>query len=1721
MKTKLSKRILSVVLAALMVVTSIPLMAMPAFADVSSSDVSSSDLNVSALDSYAKELYDEMTAFEDKLQEDVYYSDIATAYSKYVAAQKIFDAYVYGSGTVSSANVEAAAAALRNASDAMPVFTGKATGNAIPTFPAYDSGKTAEESMAEYKGTGFNNVLKASTAEKVLEAGQVGGIMHNVYYAPDATLLYDGSGDAIILPVLMAAYAQASKEGYDGSNKGRWIWSAYPSQNASSTSDSADFYLDTRWQSSYTDGSTTGPGNDANWNYNWWAGQWANGTGNTSKAEYNFTTGAAGTIKNTMSGYVTSGRIPRTNRKLSGVSYKYSQAGTIYMANALKYKGTPADWGQQYNVSWVVTTGGSDNSDGTNTVASTPISVINFKTYADKYKEAYAYIKGIELADYSEGGLADYFAAYKNAAAYDPNSSFGADGGYDKCIADMKALVVTNTDGTALPDWNDNVTNGWGVTANNADYAELRSAMNLRMADYNNGVNNGATAESWDAFIAAWAQGQSVMNDVASNGYQNAGRARTAAAAIKAATLVSNTVKVNTVFLEAVINEYSSWARLFTDETAGALTELITEIKTTVWTPDENGNDRYGSEVAKVDDGVGTRNMVESYEFQLVSAIKALRINPEAIVATGIGRYSVNSAMAREAEVVDRKSELSGYAEFQTALNQAQTYKNSLGDVSIDFTVEKVYDKITKEVTSVKITSNYTEKYDEYVAVTRNVVEKREALAPALTSIKDGEVMKTVGTSTISLEEHRNSNGYNFYANYTIPRSTIIFKTTHNDAKYTYGQGTLEWKVNLNNNTNIGESALDSITIDAKRVSGQLKQKYWAVGQNGYPEALDPDQKTELNDALSYTVTNADNTQSTFELENFRFAKKYNGKLIDTYAYDANGNAMQDKTADFTSIFATTEGGNGSRTKIGVIPLAAMNSGDAAVTFTNDMTVTVPGREKQPLSADTRPEVKYINMTGNYFGATFQYRIQPTGGQYNGWQHMSTVPNGDYAGQEMYSSVMVIDIAYLLDLIKECNAIAFNSENYTPESWSTFAAALKEANTAITYTENTSADAVRKTVQNRYDALWAAYKALEIPLTFVGKNADGTDNIKTVNVLRQYYLNDALNASEYGATTDYLAQLETATATAQTYFSEDLTKRYDLAGWSPETDLDAKVISKTTFTAQYTESPNLADFTKYDEAKDALKAALSTAEPYYSADALNAVKTDTDAMNYFAMTAEQKGGVFAPEQKAIDAETAAVTALTAGLAPAEVSAEDAQIYVAAKKSVLDMDVYNVNAINPEYTVAVTIDGVEYEGLAFDTYAKLDKIVADVLNSATKNVYEIKMNGTVVGTAEYGETVVVDSEGTLHKNVDIDTSYDSLANVAWTYSYAAPSRGAENFTAPKYMLTATSLGFVVKGNTNLTTAGGSAEEKGYTVKFATNDGRVFDVQYTTTGKAVMPVAPNYAFYTFTGYDNGKQARQEITVTENTVVTANYEPLATDTFAITYYNSLSNLYDAVAEIDGVGYAYNTPVELTGSNVYCWVAEIPILDDAGEIVGDEFRVIGGGSDTYKFYACQDITVVALTEAEYREIVDDGQAEILYDNDGNIVQKTRDELTGITTYPAPPAMVYAVEDTFEIYNGLGSPEKFSIVGSVAVPQDAKLIESGFLVSTNKAANLKVENVGKDGVNRFKTSRIIGDNQFVINIKSTSNISFKYVAYAIIQMPDGSLNTIYTNAIDGQTNFN
>lgn len=1631
MRTKLSKRILSVLLAALMVVTSVPLMSFSAFAAETDA----------VTDPEVLAAQEAMQAFADKLAtEGAAYGNVEPAYNAYVDVQEAIDAYYYGGADVSV--LQNAVTALNNASAQMTNFTGY-TGTAIPTFPNSDA-----TAMSEFAGAGYNNVLYASQATAVTTGGPAGGVQHNVYYAPDAVLLYDGQND-VILPVMMSANKDASSGAYD---KDRYIWSCYPSD--SSGNDDADWALVGPWQS--------GNGNDANWNWNWWSGLYDN---TNSHAGYNRATGYEGTFSADMR----SGTLPDNSRRLNWFEYVYTAGAPLYMSNALKLNTVPDDYNDEYTLYWYTTTGGTDNADDSTAQASASIRVINYKTLTDAIASNGAKMKSIDLANYSEGGLSAYIQAMDAATSFDPNSYFTSGDGSSACVSAMRQAVSgVNTAST--------------TNTNSTQYAALRTAMDAKMAAYNHGVNEGYTEDSYSELAAAYENAMSVMAAVTSAGYADANGAQAAADLLNAVELVTDVNKVNTTALEAVIDTFEGYANIFTSETYAQVTAVVDAAKTAVW----GSADRYKDAASALDESEENIAVVAAQVTAVENAVRGLRINPDTVLITQYGRYSLNSAIALKDTVAD-SSVYYNWATYETAVNAALDYINLLAVTEL---------------------TDYNAQYADYLKHIEDMVAAYEALEYSFTLIPNGAVAVDSTNTDLQTMEHQDM-GYQ-RVDFSYPNSATIFKTAHDGVTAKYGEATIRFSTTYADSiggVTLQNNMLDSITLNAESTNDN--SIHYLTDEDtlsGFPSgwALSDAQKQTYAGSLSY-----DNGNAVFSLSNLKYAGRNNYNDADRILTLSDGtqitDEMQARNTDITGILGTTDGADTNPARGGVFAHSTDGENFATVDVSADMNITLPADTNvQALSADTVPQSSTVIMN-TYFGAVTARNLRNTT-QFAGYTWFTSAANNN----SVVSSVVVIDVSYLFDLIEMCDALVADSAKYTDATWSEFVTALEAAKEPLDYSNMASATILLR-CQTRYRNLWNAYENLEIktlPVTFNYKDADASDASAVIDV-------------EYGKTlTDYAEEIN-AIDYPETYVSADGVYTYTFINWSPEVDLDTPVTAARTYTAQYESELNKADFTAYDNATAQLLGAL-TDEVYSVAD-LEELKAAIEAMTYYDMPEEERDELMGDVQASINAETEAINALRENLTPAEVDIDAAKAAAEEAKAGKDEDVYNLSTLDFTYTSVVNVGGKEVVGLTFATQQEVDTAIAEFLNNLNKNVYTIYLNGSPVGTAEYGTPVIVGSDGAFKADVaDIDsTECDGEKSVAWSYSYSAPSRDGEQ-TEAKYMLTAKALGFVVKGDTYLTTANASSDEVGYVVKFATNGGKIFDVQYTTNGKVTVPDAPNYAFYTFTGYEGGYTAGEEIDVTADTTIVANYEANTSETFTIAYYPTLAD-WTAISNVETNTYSYNELVELQKDGTYCWV----MAYTAGPDYIYEYTLLAYG-DSYSFYACKSFEddlsadeyegIVALSRSEYETLVSD-TTSYLYDGAGNRLQTSYDEWA-TPIYPEV-ATVSVLENVVPIYDENDNFAKFSMIGTFTLPEDYTLVECGILFSSNQAADLTVENVGNDGVARMKSSSYTCGNQFIINVKAPSSgaaVSFKYSGYAIVEDADGNLTTLYSKSVMGTT---
>ena len=146
MKTKLSKKLLSLFLAVMMIVTSVPIISL--------------SVSGATEDAAVKEVRTAMEELETKLATPGTFTNVTPAYEAYVDCQEAIDAYTYG-GEADALNgvADALRADIANIGD----FTGVEVNEYVPTFIKGD-GTENRTDMEKYHEKGYNNILFSGLA---------------------------------------------------------------------------------------------------------------------------------------------------------------------------------------------------------------------------------------------------------------------------------------------------------------------------------------------------------------------------------------------------------------------------------------------------------------------------------------------------------------------------------------------------------------------------------------------------------------------------------------------------------------------------------------------------------------------------------------------------------------------------------------------------------------------------------------------------------------------------------------------------------------------------------------------------------------------------------------------------------------------------------------------------------------------------------------------------------------------------------------------------------------------------------------------------------------------------------------------------------------------------------------------------------------------------------------------------------------------------------------------------------------------------------------------------------------------------------------------------------------------------------------------------------------------------------------------------------------------
>lgn len=589
----------------------------------------------------------------------------------------------------------------------------------------------------------------------------------------------------------------------------------------------------------------------------------------------------------------------------------------------------------------------------------------------------------------------------------------------------------------------------------------------------------------------------------------------------------------------------------------------------------------------------------------------------------------------------------------------------------------------------------------------------------------------------------------------------------------------------------------------------------------------------------------------------------------------------------------------------------------------------------------------------------------------------------------------------------------------------------------------------------------------------------------------------------------YGTSLAAPPSVANSYVSEDGVYTYTFTGWSPE--LPATATSDGTYVAQYSETMNLADFTAYDEVKNALVDQLATVEAdhtqQYSVSVLTEIDSAITELSYWAV--ENRDGVIVTDQQLVDSEKTTIDALLETLTNAEII--DTSVAQAAAMND-DPDQYDAEAIallQEGLITTVEVDGVAYEAVSYANNDELDAAVSNALNSPM--TYTVYLNGNAVEDLTeipYGTHVIISGDGTVLDSEEEATQ----GNYSWSGFFAAPSYGEStdedynyNTSNERFLTVSPTYSFVVKGDSYLTAVDSSGDESLSRVTVKNNvTGFISNIFYVPTNQALGDELDqnkrNIAGYTFVGfYDSsvgGTLVDADTVVTGDMTVYAQYTSSKPIQYKIGVYGTATdfvNAENAVIEEDTT-YYYNDKIDLTTDidDFYAWVRTYDVLADQIEVQ------IVSYSPNYTYHVSESVVLFPVTKAEINSGTND-YAIKKYDSTNFVLAEDIGQ-------------IFAKSELVPIYNGTDDLEKVSLVGSFAVPAGYKVLEKGFLIDYyNRGIEAADFTVVNDQLSRNKVLHLTAGNQFVLNIIGGGKAPMDYRAYAVVEDAEGNRTEIYS----------
>lgn len=1555
MKNKVSKKkkFLSLFLAALMVVSSVPLWAFTTL----------------AADTTA--VNNAIAKYESKMNGSVY-TNMKAAYDAYIDANEALDAVNYGDKNV---DLSAAANALNTATDAMQPWTA-----ATFTAQAYHSGNN----VTSVATGGYSNVVYASQTTNFTGEIKAGWyyILGKVAVPNVIVFAYDGTN-----PVYGPAVFESKADG-GHSQKIRYV-----------SSGNSTFGFNQNWQGFMATKD----------DYGKWPAD------NIEQAD------SFGYSSSNMQETATAQTNTGTKRYWwNRLTYFGTGNTTDYYESVSNITFTLDSYKDYMGKGWKTA---SQTASHTNYVINYEPIAANSAKLAAKLSAA---VTGNGINSYLTGGLSDILSALDvlTVDAVNPNSysydDSNAQSNVQTCAAAIKAAATA---------YNYDSINA-GVSGVSG-YQALRDALDATKTTFDGGAE-GYTPDSWSVFNSAYLAAKAVFENIQSTSYNDNTAAQTKADALLAAKGALETVetKVDTTLLEVVINnadvaikEMANGNDIFTADSwaAADLVNVVNQAKTAIWTDPA----KYGDDSAKIAANEADNALVESYTQQLTAIIASLKPNLDNAVPS-IEDFSLNSIIAEAGKY--NAADYANYDAVTKALDAANKF----------IAVPTVLDATQPGIIAAGIA--------EYQKLIKDIYNAINLLQPAFSNLENGTIANAgttrsdkVGEDTAKINQNEKS------VRFIRQDGVILFRTTHDAAAFDLGAARLDFYA-------AGDSAQHFDSINLNDLTGDDAAELRSVTSET-DSACD---LTNFPGGLTAPINGA-----TFELKNIKVAQGSDSSGI---GKDNNGNNVTDTSYDFTSGLATSSG---------TYPVQGAITAKKGTTVANaNFVLNVPATANSSLSASTKPSMQEFNFSG-YLGEVYWFKFHQTVlSDYFGYVH---------ARAPYTQSATVIDVTYLMELIKVCSNLSPNA--YTDASYKAMTDALTAAKAEMPYGSMT-ASAINQDCVTRYTNLWRAYYNLAprtVSITF--NYADG----KTVT-------NNVTYGKDVVAPTDL------------DYKKDGVI--YTFKEWSPAFSATAEY--DVVYTAVYDQTLDAADFSDFNAAKEELVNALK--DRTFTVAALNAVQAAIDDISFYGMTADEQKEILSTQQAEVDRQAAAIRAAIPTAAGFDTSAADA---IEKLKAGYDKDQYDEAVIGAfEIYTTVTVADKTYEAFMDNTQEELDARIDDVLNSTRE--YSITLNGTVIkDNVPYGSHVIVDAQGNVHFADDTEQDMGDVY-YSWYYKYSAPSGASSEL---QYMTNSPSFGFIVKGDTVLE-AKTADKDAGYTVAVRDNiKNKVIAILYTDAqGNFTLPEAPKYAYYNFTGYSDGFTAGAQ-QVSGNTTIIANYEAIAgEEMYRICAFVGYDGFYaDYTSCTDKQYYYYNEKVTADASSMrdfFCWAE---IVDEANiDVPPYTLRVVSYEAN-YAFHACSDISIVALSKDEAQKLVDgtltcQGELhanEFVYSNNSKID-------------PANPMPDVSVLQTIVPIRADGKLTKISLIGQYCVPEGYSVVEAGMLVNTASGTVADEDfNVENTSIKRVKVSKITVGNQFVVNFNTPNgklSNPIDYCAYTKVKDAAGHTTVIYSPVIKGAT---